>query len=205
MLFTEADKKAIEVAVQAAELKSAGEIVVAHVRESDDYDAERGLVVVLVFMAVCFALRALVPDLTAWLNSVVSAVAAVLAWFVLAVPGARRLVVSEARRRDAAWLRATQTFLERGIHTTRDRTGILIFISELEHQVVVLGDSGINAKLGDGAWDAHVRVITTSIRAGRAGEGVVQVVGALGDVLALHFPRRADDTNELPDALVSDA
>lgn len=205
MLFTDADKKSIEAAVAAAELKSAGEIVVAHVRQSDDYDAERGLVAALAFMTVTFALQAFLPELTTLLAVGVSAVCAVLTWLVLGLPGLRRQVVSEARRHDAARLRASQLFLQRGIHCTRDRTGVLIFISELERQVVMIGDSGINAQLADHGWQDWVQVITTAIRKDSAAQGVVNVVNALGEVLAQHFPRRSDDTNELPDAVISDA
>ena len=42
------------------------------------------------------------------------------------------------------WLVAMAAFVEEEVFSTRDRTGILLFLSLFEHRVVVLGDSGIN-------------------------------------------------------------
>jgi putative membrane protein len=75
-------------------------------------------------------------------------------------------------------------------------------ISELEHRVVILGDEGVHAALGVTTWEAHVATIIAGIKAGRTGAALVGVVGQLGDALATRFPRRPDDVNELPDAVV---
>jgi putative membrane protein len=40
------------------------------------------------------------------------------------------------------------------------------------------------------------------VRKGRPGDGMVAAVERIGQVLAAHFPRSADDTNELPDRLI---
>jgi putative membrane protein len=40
------------------------------------------------------------------------------------------------------------------------------------------------------------------IRAGRLADGMIAAVGEVGKVLAEHFPRADDDTNELPDRLI---
>ena len=39
---------------------------------------------------------------------------------------------------------------EEEVFSTEDRTGILLLLSLFEHRVVVLGDAGIKAKVGEG-------------------------------------------------------
>jgi putative membrane protein len=40
------------------------------------------------------------------------------------------------------------------------------------------------------------------VRDGRTGAGMAQAVQQVGAILAEHFPRSEDDTNELPDRLI---
>jgi putative membrane protein len=95
-----------------------------------------------------------------------------------------------------------QMFAQRGVHNTREHTGLLIFISELEHQVVILGDRGIDAHLGAKGYADFVAKITAGIRANTLATNLVEVIDACGKLLAKHYPKRADDKNELPDAVV---
>jgi putative membrane protein len=97
--------------------------------------------------------------------------------------------------------RAKQAFLDHGVTETRDRSGVLIFLSELEHQVQILADRGIHERLGVETWQRHVRTITRAIREDRAGIGIVEVVQEIGEELAAAFPARDDDENELPDGV----
>ena len=87
-----------------------------------------------------------------------------------------------------------------GLVETRERTGILIFVSLLEHRVVVLADRGIHARVAEGTWDGVVARIVTGIRAGRAEEGLADGIRACGEILAGRLPGRPDDRNELPNA-----
>jgi len=100
--------------------------------------------------------------------------------------------------------RAFALFTERGMHRTRDRTGMLILISELEHRVVILGDVGIHEHVGDAGWQAHVDHIVQSIKRGQTAQGVVEVIERLEAAHAEHLPPRPDDTNELPNLIVGD-
>ena len=44
--------------------------------------------------------------------------------------------------------------------------------------------------------------LLAQIRDGRPGDGMVEAIGAIGRVLAEHFPRTGTDPNELPDRLI---
>ena len=44
--------------------------------------------------------------------------------------------------------------------------------------------------------------LVTAVRDGRAGDGMVAAVTAIGAILAEHFPKTADNPNELPDRVI---
>jgi putative membrane protein len=88
------------------------------------------------------------------------------------------------------------------LRETRDRTGILIFVSLFERRVVVLGDLGIHAKVGDDHWQKTSDAILSGIARGALADGIVAGVKACGDVLAEHFPASPKQANELEDRLI---
>jgi len=83
-------------------------------------------------------------------------------------------------------------------------TGILIFASLLEHRVVVLADRGINEKVEAGTWNEIVNMITESLKSGDGCDGFCKAIDRCGVILAQHFPRSADDRDELPNKLVTE-
>jgi putative membrane protein len=113
-----------------------------------------------------------------------------------------RLLISKRAAEQAVEVRAFAVFAGRGLHRTRERTGLLILLSELERRVVILGDSGIHAVVGEGGWRVHVDRIVQAIHDGRAGQGVLETLEVLEPVLAERAPRSADDTNELENRVV---
>ena len=98
--------------------------------------------------------------------------------------------------------RAMQAFVEEEVFNTRDRTGILLFVSLVEHRIEVLGDSGINAQVTADDWVEVVALIRDGIRRGRASDGMVAAIARCGALLrdkGVHI--RSGDTNELSDGL----
>ncbi len=49
---------------------------------------------------------------------------------------------------------------------------------------------------------AAMAALVGGLREDRAGEGMAEAVRQIGLVLAEHFPRSADDVNELPDRVI---
>ena len=107
------------------------------------------------------------------------------------------LVPNSMKRRRASQL-AREQFFEQRLHMTRARTGVLIFVSVAEHYVEIIADEGINALVPPGTWDKAVADFVEQVRAGRIAEGFLAVVEVVGARLAEHFPRPADDRDELP-------
>jgi putative membrane protein len=102
------------------------------------------------------------------------------------------------RRVERAITRAAElAFFEHAVFATRERTGVLIFLSALEHRVIILGDEGIHARVHETGWQELVTTLVAAIKAGRAGDGVCEVIRKLGATLAEAAPVRADDVDEL--------
>jgi putative membrane protein len=93
---------------------------------------------------------------------------------------------------------ARLAFLNTGLTETKNRTGVLIWISKLEHRAVILGDCGIHQKVGGSYWQAEIEKITLAIKEGRAVTGACEVISDIAKRLANEFPPEAHNSDELP-------
>lgn len=92
---------------------------------------------------------------------------------------------------------ALMAFYEKGLYKTRDETGILIFISLLEHRVWILGDRGINTKIAPEFWSRIAAELSDGIKKKEHGKYTCQAIEKCGEELSRYFPIKPDDTNEL--------
>jgi uncharacterized membrane protein len=92
---------------------------------------------------------------------------------------------------------AAFVFEELGMFRTRDRNGVLIYVSVADRRMAVIGDAGINAVVPPGFWDGVLNELRSAFGAGRYADGLCAAVQAVGAKLATHFPPRSDDRNEL--------
>ena len=197
-LLDPASFAAIEAAVHDAERCTSGEIVPLLAERSDAYAEVRLAAAMLLALAAGVLWLAFVHDHRLWLVPTQFGVFALAAWAAGLRPVLRWLAPH-------AWLAervqraAEHAFHQLGLVETRDRTGILIYVSLLERRVVVLADRGIHARVADGTWDGVVERIVDGIRRGEADDGLVAGIRLCGEILERHVPRRADDANELPD------
>ena len=212
--FSDEEKERIRRAVESAEANTSGEIATMIVDQSDRYhEAEvlggvlvAGLVALIISIAVHYAaiLSHLPLDMTIW--SYVPLV--FLVYFparslFVRFPHLKLPFIDRKRLMHAVRERAVRAFFEKRLYKTRDENGILIFISILERKVWIIGDRGIDRQVSHETWNAMAREISAGIGAGHACEAICRVIGQCGSVLAEHFPKRGDDTNELPDDLIT--
>lgn len=204
-LFSEADRGAIADAARRAEGATSGEIVPYVVGACDDYPlvgwkaAVLGALVGLVGgIVVHFVGGFWGGSVWLWvvLPSIVGALLGpVASW--LSEPF-RRWLIGEGLLELRARQRAETAFLEEEVFSTRDRTGILIFVALFEHRVVVLGDAGINRVVPDGAWEQVVQDVVRGIHAGRPADALITAIGDCGRLLAAQrLEIRPDDIDEL--------
>ncbi|HVJ71831.1 MAG TPA: TPM domain-containing protein, partial [Sphingomicrobium sp.] len=98
--------------------------------------------------------------------------------------------------------RAIMLFKTGGERRTIGRTGILIYLSMAEHRAEIVADEAITKVTTPDTWGEAMTALLTEVKAGRPGEGIVAAVGMIGEVLAEHFPKSNEDTNEIPDKLI---
>lgn len=201
-LLSESDARLVEAAVARVEQHTAAELVVAVVPRSHDYWQGRVLLAVAWALAAGLVFLWLEPWREPALAILVQAAVGALAFVVSGFRPVLRLLVPGNAAVQAAQARAFQLFAERGLHGTRGRTALLIFVSELERRVIMLGDHSIDAALGQLGWQRYVEQLVVRIRSGQACAGLVELLEQLQPQLAAVAPRAADDVNELPDAPV---
>ena len=96
---------------------------------------------------------------------------------------------------------ARTQFEKLGMTATRHRNGVLIFVAPRSQKFAVIGDTGIHERSGDQFWQELVESMREHFKAENFSDAVVQAIGKAGELLAQHFPRQPDDTNELTDAV----
>jgi putative membrane protein len=206
-LFPEADRARIQAAVEAAELRTSGEIVPYIVERSDHYEEAEWRAGALAAVLTLGGVGAYLWFSDSWLPFDTFLLSldfsvAFLGGFVLArfVPAVKRVLAGPALVERRVSARAAEAFLSEEVFATTGRTGILFFVSLLEHRVVVLGDTGINAKVKKEEWEAVVQTVIEGIKEGRPTDGIVSAIGQAGGLLERTGVRRlADDRDELPD------
>ncbi|HLP15008.1 MAG TPA: hypothetical protein VK470_02050 [Bacteroidota bacterium] len=207
--FPPAEKNRLESAIREAESKTSGEIVPYVVARSDAYPEGAWRAGAFAALLVMFGFSVLELSSSAWLTFGIARAGMYAAAGFLAGAAAARfiplltlLLVPQQTIDLRVHDRARLAFLSEKIFSTRERTGILIFLSLLERRVVVLSDEGINAKVKQESWDAIVKMIVDGIKAKQPSEGLLKAINACGSLLESEkISKRIDDTNELSDTI----
>lgn len=197
--LTDASRKALADAVHAVEGRSSAELIVAVRPRSAAYlhaallagiFAGYATLAVLLFSSWEFGLAWFLVD------PVVAGALAVLA--ALRIPALTRLLTRRAARRERVQAAARSTFLEKRMHRTTGRTGILLYISLLEREAAVVVDLGVEALAETEVWRKAVASIEEVVRHGGGGGEVAERIRGLGEILAPALERSHADVDELP-------
>jgi putative membrane protein len=219
--LSEQDHALVSAAVAQAEAHSDGEIVTMVARRSDSYH-DVGLhwaILVMLAVAAAFAMfpqfykELIAYVLHIWehdlsdrlfLTTLLCAmiVKFLVVRYLLAIMPLRLWLTPSATKARRVRRRAILLFRAAAEARTRGRTGVLIYLSLDEHRAELVADAAINAKVTPEVWGEAMAALIDQVRAGRPAHGLVAAVEKVGAVLAAHFPRSTDDTNELPDRLI---
>jgi putative membrane protein len=209
--FSAADLERIKAAVREGESKISGEIVPVFVERSGYYSIAnfRGAILgaTVFFMGAIFSDR-YAPDFISFdhdplvLFMVVVAGGLLGAALVNYIEPLKKFILNQAHLDQATRKRAESAFLAEEVFNTRYRTGIMIFISFFEREVIVMADRGISKVVEQSEWDNLVRGITSHMKQGKVVEGIELAIKRCGEILLEKgFVQSPDDINELRDDL----
>ena len=200
-LVDETGRQRVSDAISKAETTTSGEIVAVVAADSSSYLHVPFMWAALVALLVPWPLIHFtwMTVQNIWLLQL--AVFAVLLAVLFYRP-VRYALVPRSTKRQRAHRRAVEQFLAQNLHTTEGRTGVLVFVSAAERYAEVLADAAIHRKVPEAEWQAIVDALTTAIGEGRAVDGFVAAVDAIGKRLAQHFPPGSADRARLPNHLI---
>ncbi len=210
-LLSDADLERIRAAVAEAERRTSGEIVPYLVERSGGYEvavwrgaslAALGTMLVAVLVLQLYDGWALGWLYASWGMALLVSLAGVAGALLATVAPLKRALAGEARLARTVHRRASLAFLDEEVFSTRERTGILLFVSLFEHRIEVLGDAGINRQVTADEWVEVVDTVRRGITGGRLADGLVEAIGMCGALLETKgVAIRPDDTDELPDGM----
>lgn len=216
------DRARVGAAVTAAERSSGGEIVTIVAEKSDSYH-DVGLHYAVLAMLLVPATIAALPQaavnralglFTRW-DEAVTRGALMAALFValtltflifrylLAWMKLRMALTPGGTKARRVRRRAVELFRAATERRTAGRTGVLLYLSLLEHRAEIVADQAIHAKVAPELWGDAMAALLEEVKAGRPAEGMVRAIGMIGAVLAENVPVAPDDSNELPDRLIT--
>jgi putative membrane protein len=197
--LTDESKAALSAAVREVESTCSAELVVAVRPRSGSYlhaDLIAGAVAALITLAVLLYSR--------WEFGLLwFLIDPVLAGFLVGllasrVPALRRALTSRPARRLRAETAARSLFVERRVHGTSGRTGILLYVSVLEREAVFVVDLGVESLAATDAWHKAVGEIEQAVRNGADGVEVARRLRDLEKLLSPVLERHESDVDELP-------
>ena len=204
MNLTQKDKNLIAEAVTKAEAHTSGEILPVILKQSDFYPAAHfrlAIVMGLIFSIILYYNYDFDdPILLLWIQFP----GMVFGYLLAFIPALKRIFVTKSEMNEEVHQRAIEVYFENQVSMTRDRTGIMIFVSLLERKVEVLADSGINSKVEKNYWDELVSKLIADIASGEKVQGMISAIASCGKSLNEGFPIKEDDTNEVSDHLIVD-
>ncbi|MBB5715640.1 TPM domain-containing protein [Sphingomonas aerophila] len=221
MHLSESDHALVAEAVTRAEQATDGEIVTIVAARSDKYGdvATHWALLAMLSLLAAFVIWPTLPEWLYlqvsgdWSSSVAArslyevvlltaALVFVVAWALLRWAPLRMALTpppTKARRVHRAALSLFRATVER---RTRAATGVLLYVSLAEHRAELVAEAAIHSRVDQEVWGEAMNALVSQIRDGRPGQGIADAVAQVGIVLAEHFPRGANDTNELPDRVI---
>lgn len=219
--LSEADSLKVSAAITAAEAGSNGEIVAVATPISDSYhDVALHWALVPLFAVLAWA--AWSPTaLTWWYNFLFggwqpdptmselltllmffAALKFTIALLILKWMPLRLALTPPATKHRRVRRRAITVFKAAAENRTAGRTGVLIYLSMAERRAEIVADEAILQVTDQHTWGEAMTALIDEVRQGRPADGICAAIERVGVVLSEHFPRSADDMNEIPDKLI---
>jgi uncharacterized membrane protein len=107
----------------------------------------------------------------------------------------------ESKCREEVLDRAAWLFKKLKMHETKDRNGVLIYLSIDDHKFAIIGDAGINKVVPEGFWNDVKEMMLGLFGKDEFAIGLIKGIEMAGEHLKQYFPHQDDDVNELSDEI----
>jgi putative membrane protein len=194
------DEAAIVEAVRAAELRTSGQIVCVFARRTSELGFPATLCAATLALISPWPLLAF-TQLSAQRIFAVQAALFIVALLLLNWTRLGLALTPRGLQRRQAFRAAAEQFFTLGITRTRNRTGVLIFVSMAEHYARIIADDGLTGKIAEAEWRKVIDEMVGRLRDGLVNEAFILAVNDTGALLARAAPPDGGG-NELPDRLV---
>ncbi|MCM8557308.1 TPM domain-containing protein [Sphingomicrobium sediminis] len=218
--LTAKDHERVSAAISKAEEASDGEIIAVTTDLSDRYH-DAGLQWAALGAFVVLGLLTFVPGLLEGMYEMVTGgwtaprlgelmtlvllmtlLAFVLIWLAMKYMPLRLALIPGSTKTRRVRRRAVDIYKAGAERRTIGRTGVLIYLSMGEHRAEIVHDEAITERVGHEIWGDAMIALLGPVKEGRVADGIVAAIEVVGEVLAEHFPKTSEDTNEIPDKLI---
>lgn len=202
--ITDEQQKEVIGIIKKVESKTNGELlpIVANKSTEAPFLYYFNLTIAIMLVLIADSILYFYTDLT--LNSYIySLLAAPFLAFLFSKSEAwTRFIIPKAYQKKCVHEKAMLSFYHNITEQTQFQTGILIYISLLEHQVEILADKSIAKKLPAETWQIIVDKFIEKIKNGEFYEGLKQALLDSSLPLEEHFPKTENNENEIHDVVI---
>jgi len=195
---SEAGDRAITAAIKAIEAGSSAEVVVAVRQHARRWWVQHAIVGIVAAAGVLGYAAVFAWDV--WAILAFPLISGLLAFAIVEWISPLRRALVPSHVRDAHVLEAARaTFIARGVHATRGRTGMLVYLAIHPRACELIGDVAVVEKLGQPRLDEMADKLAAAIPDGA--EATAAILAKFAPDFAAALPAGPDNPNELGDAL----
>ena len=114
--------------------------------------------------------------------------------------GEIRIHIDESSESDC-FVRAKQAFIALKMDNTKNRNGVLFYISAIEKEFAICGDVDIDKLTPADFWEEIKDIIIFHFKKNEFVMGLTKGIEMAGESLRKYFPFEDDDIDELPDEI----
>lgn len=188
----------IEQKVRQAETKTQAEIVPMIVSSS----STKGFLPFQIFLLFAVVILLFFRDLPYFGAFIGLALSFPLSMLLAQVPLIQRLLIPRNDQIQDVYHRAHFEFFEKKLSGTKQKTGVLIFVSLTEHRCMILADEAIAKEVPSETWEQAVQLLLKGIKAKDASEGFCSAIDFCSEILSKKFPAQEINKDELENHLI---
>ncbi len=99
---------------------------------------------------------------------------------------------------------AEKQFMKLGMHRTKGRNAVLLYLAPLSKTFAIFCDQAIHQHGGEDLWKSIATTMEVELKAGRSTEAILHALSQAGEALAKYFPEDGTTGNELSDDVIRD-